>query len=194
MRCVHCRSDIAGESRFCPRCGREQPDAPIYDEYAYEAFISYRHLPRDRTVARRLQRTLEGMHIPAEVRAEGGPARLGKLFRDEDELPTSDSLTDQITDALKRSRYLIVIATPELRESKWVQREVELFSSLHGRDRVIVALAAGETSKGFPFPQHHPKVKFDENALPIGAAVYAWNAIRWLESHQGITTSRDFHF
>ncbi len=52
----------------------------------------------------------------------------------------------------------------------------------HAVPSVMVAMAAGEASKGFPFPQHHPKVKFDENALPIGAAVYAWNAIRFLES------------
>ncbi len=64
----------------------------------------------------------------------------------------------------------------------------------HAVPSVMIALAAGEISKGFPFPQHHPKVKFDENALPIGAAVYAWNALRWLESHQGITTAKNFHF
>lgn len=64
----------------------------------------------------------------------------------------------------------------------------------HAVPSVMIALAAGETAKGFPFPQHHPKVKFDENALPIGAAIYAWNALRWLESHQGITTNPNFRF
>ena len=64
----------------------------------------------------------------------------------------------------------------------------------HAVPSVMLAMAAGETTKGFPFPQHHPKVKFDENALPIGAAVYAWNAFRWLESHQGVTTSPLFKF
>ena len=28
-----------------------------------------------------------------------------------------------------------------------------------------------------------PKVKFDEGALPTGAAVYAYAAMRWLEEH-----------
>lgn len=52
----------------------------------------------------------------------------------------------------------------------------------HAVPSVMVAMAAGEIAKGFAFPQHHPKVRFDEHALPIGAAVYAWNAIRFLES------------
>ena len=45
---------------------------------------------------------------------------------------------------------------------------------------LMLALAAGEPSKGYGFPQHHPKVKFDEKVLPIGSAVFAWTAIQYL--------------
>ena len=45
---------------------------------------------------------------------------------------------------------------------------------------VMVALAAGNPSKGYTWPLHHPKVRFDEDALPIGAAIHAYSAIRWL--------------
>ncbi|MBQ8518328.1 MAG: amidohydrolase [Agathobacter sp.] len=48
---------------------------------------------------------------------------------------------------------------------------------------IMLALAGGKASDGYIYPQHHPKVMFDENALPFGAAVYAWNAVRWLEEH-----------
>ncbi len=43
----------------------------------------------------------------------------------------------------------------------------------HAVPSVMIALSAGERSKGFVYPLHHPKAKFDENALPIGAALYA---------------------
>ena len=33
--------------------------------------------------------------------------------------------------------------------------------------------SAGEKEKGYVYPQHHPKAEFDEDVLPIGAAVYA---------------------
>lgn len=49
---------------------------------------------------------------------------------------------------------------------------------------LMLALAAGEPSKGYAYPQHHPKVKFDESVLPIGSAVFAYAAMRYLEDHK----------
>jgi hippurate hydrolase len=48
---------------------------------------------------------------------------------------------------------------------------------------IMLALAAGRPEAGYAYPQHHPKVKFDEAALPVGAAVYAYMALRWLQEH-----------
>ncbi len=49
---------------------------------------------------------------------------------------------------------------------------------------IMLALAAGHPDKGYCFPQHHPKVKFDEEVLAPGSAVYAYTAMRWLEEHK----------
>ncbi len=48
---------------------------------------------------------------------------------------------------------------------------------------IMLALAAGQPEKGYIYPQHHPMVKFDEDALVNGSAVYAYTAMRWLEEH-----------
>lgn len=48
---------------------------------------------------------------------------------------------------------------------------------------IMLALAAGQPEKGYRYPQHHPMVKFDEEALTGGSAVYAYVAMRWLEEH-----------
>lgn len=48
---------------------------------------------------------------------------------------------------------------------------------------IMIALAAGSPDLGYHYPQHHPKVKFDEAALTDGSAVYAYTAMRWLEEH-----------
>ena len=45
---------------------------------------------------------------------------------------------------------------------------------------VMLALAAGEPAKGYTYPLHHPKVKFDEAALSTGCAVFAWTAMEYL--------------
>ncbi len=48
---------------------------------------------------------------------------------------------------------------------------------------LMLALAAGNSEEGYKFPQHHPKVKFDEKVLPIGSAVLAHGAFSWLQNH-----------
>lgn len=47
---------------------------------------------------------------------------------------------------------------------------------------VMLALAAGEPAKGHSYPQHHPKVTFDEDVLSTGAAVFAGIAYSWLQA------------
>ncbi len=49
---------------------------------------------------------------------------------------------------------------------------------------IMLALAAGHPDKGYCFPQHHPKVKFNEDVLPGGSAVYAYTAMEWLKEHK----------
>jgi hippurate hydrolase len=48
---------------------------------------------------------------------------------------------------------------------------------------IMLALAAGSPENGFSHPLHHPKAMFDEKVLSAGSAVYAYNAIRWLEEN-----------
>lgn len=50
----------------------------------------------------------------------------------------------------------------------------------HEVPSLMLALAAGEPSKGYVYPQHHPKVKFDESILPTGATVFVDCAINYL--------------
>ena len=51
---------------------------------------------------------------------------------------------------------------------------------------VMLTIAAGHPENGYVYPQHHPKVMFDESVLVFGCAVYAYNAMRWLEEHKEI--------
>lgn len=46
---------------------------------------------------------------------------------------------------------------------------------------VMLALAAGEPGKGFIYPAHHAKTRYDESVLPIGAAAYAKFAADYLD-------------
>ncbi|MDO4538457.1 MAG: toll/interleukin-1 receptor domain-containing protein [Coriobacteriales bacterium] len=142
---------------------------PECEEYDYEAFISYRHLPLSINVAKQLQHDIEGYRVPREFRATVGKARLGKLFRDKDELPASASLSKQIREALEHSHYLIVVCTPETKESNWVEREIKAFASLHGRDRILAVLAEGELKDCMPKLLGHYKKRRENGSAVLVA-------------------------
>ena len=49
----------------------------------------------------------------------------------------------------------------------------------------MLGLAANVVhTDGNSYGQHHPKVQFDEKALPVGAAVYANAAMSWLKENK----------
>ena len=118
-------------------------------ERNYIAFISYRHLPLDIATAKKLHKRIERYVIPRELRQDGRK-KLGLVFRDQDELPISSNLSDNIREALDRSAYLIVICTPESAKSPWVQREIRYFLEHHDRDHVLAVLADGTPESAFP--------------------------------------------
>ena len=80
----------------------------------YDAFISYRHCELDSFVTENLHKKLENFKLPKSVvsKIKSGKSRIERVFRDVDELPLSEDLSDPISKALKNSDYLITICTP----------------------------------------------------------------------------------
>jgi hypothetical protein len=124
--------------------------APAETSFLYDAFISYRHVDRDRKWAEWLIAALEGYRVPKALQERGLPPRLRKIFRDEDELPSSADLNDQIKAALHSSRFLIVVCSAFTPRSKWVEREIEVFNELGRGDQVLALLTEGEPADSFP--------------------------------------------
>ena len=118
-------------------------------ERNYKAFISYRHKPLDMQYAKKLHRRIERYIIPRDLR-NNGEKKLGLVFRDQDELPISNNLDDNITWALDHSEYLIVICSPDTPESIWVQREISYFASHHDDDHILILLIDGTPEESFP--------------------------------------------
>ncbi len=113
----------------------------------YWAFISYCH--RDENWARWLHRAIEGYRVPGRLVGRSTrngvvPTRLYPVFRDRDELPTSANLGESLLNALKQSRFLIVICSPEAAASRWVNEEVRAFKALGREDRVLCLVVEGE--------------------------------------------------
>ncbi|MBQ5891983.1 MAG: TIR domain-containing protein, partial [Bacteroidales bacterium] len=114
------------------------------EEKKYFAFISYSH--KDKKVAKKLQNFIQGYKIPAKLEDRPDlPKRIGRVFRDEDEL-VGDELTPQIEEALKQSRYLIVVCSPNSAKSKYVNEEIEYFKSLGGETKILPYIIAGKAT------------------------------------------------
>ncbi len=129
----------------------------------YHAFLSYSHQDN---VARRsddapdtqrhiawanwLHNELETYKVPKEFvgrpnrLGEAIPARLVPCFQDEKELPTEARLQNAIEEALRASRYLIVLCSPRSSRSFYVNAEVKYFKSLGRADRILPIIIAGE--------------------------------------------------
>jgi|GEM_PF-1631417 len=118
----------------------------------YDAFISYRHAPLDVAVSEQIHRRLERLKIPRSVQKSSGKKRISRVFRDQEELTVSSSLSDEILSALDESEYLIVICSLRTQESEWVRNEVEYFIAKHGREKVLPVLIEGEPMQSFPRP------------------------------------------
>ena len=117
----------------------------------FVAFISYRHVLPDLVHAKWLQSALESYRVPRSlVRLHGIARRLGRVFTDEEELAASSNLSAAIEEALRASRYLIVVCSPRTVGSQWVNAEVEFFRKLGRSDRILTLLIEGEPNASFP--------------------------------------------
>lgn len=129
-------------------------------EYKYDAFISYRHAEKDTKIASEIQQSLERFRIPSALRKQTGKERFNRVFRDVEELPISSNLTEDLTEALRLSQYLIVICSFRTSESDWVRREIETFLELHDYNKQLVftVLVEGEPDEVIPEILRHDNI------------------------------------
>lgn len=127
----------------------------------YRAFISYSQV--DRQHAKRLHSSLETYRVPKGIDAPLQPnRRLGRFFRDDDEMGASTDLGGTLRDALENSENLIVICSPHSARSKWVNAEILHFKSIGRGDRIFAVVVDGTPNSDDPesncFP---PALRFE---------------------------------
>ncbi len=103
----------------------------------YDAFISYSHA-KDKPVAAALQSVVQTLGKPWYRR------RALRIFRDDTSLSATPELWPSIEQALARSRFLILLASPEAAASQWVDREVAYWIEHNGIATLLIAVTDGE--------------------------------------------------
>jgi TIR domain-containing protein len=109
------------------------------DHFKYKAFISYSHAA-DGLLAPSLQAALQKFAKPFYK------LRAVQVFRDQTDLSANPSLWSVIQNALDKSEFFFLLASPKSAGSKWVNREVEYWLEVKGGkfDKLFVILTEGE--------------------------------------------------
>ena len=132
---------------------RTADDAVLGIASEYDAFISYKHGPVDSAAAKALQRNLEHFHAPiiaGKTKGDGKRRRIRRVFLDEGELSATAAFASRIRQALKNSRWLIIICSPQTKSSPWVDLEIRTFLEFHDRDHILAVMTSGEPADIFP--------------------------------------------
>ena len=66
-----------------------------------------------------------------------------RVFRDSTDMAANPDLWGKVTDAMDRSRYLIVVLSPRAAASEWVNREVAYWLERRGLDQLLIVVAEG---------------------------------------------------
>ncbi len=106
------------------------------DTPAFDAFISYSHAA-DGRLAPALQAGLQSIGKPWYRR------RMLRVFRDTTNLGASPELWPSIEGALRQSRSLILLLSPDAASSPWVEREVRWWRAHRPAERPFLVLTAG---------------------------------------------------
>lgn len=130
----------------------------------FKAFVSYSH--RDKAAAAWLHRGLEAYRVPKHLvgrETDAGlvTARVGKVFRDRDELAVSADLSGEINEALKATQFLVVLCSPASAQSEWVNQEIINFKRLKGEGSIICVIVDGD-----PFASFKPNQEGKECFAP----------------------------
>ena len=116
----------------------------------YVAFISFRHVDPDQRWAKWLHTRLEAYRLPKALLPGRADNRLGRVFRDAEELAACADLPDELKTALADSQYLIVICSPATAGSQWVDQEIREFAALGRSHNILALLVRGEPADAFP--------------------------------------------
>ena len=119
-------------------------------DFKYKAFLSYSH--KDKAWANWLHNRLEEYKVPRSVEGAscGADRRVGRVFKDREELATSHSLSESIRKALAQSEHLVVVLSESSAASQWVNAEVRLFLESRSLEDLILVIPPYENPGNLP--------------------------------------------
>jgi hypothetical protein len=138
----------------------------------YRAFISYSQ--QDALWGKRIHQWLETYRVPVgSVVDVQLPRRLGKFFRDDEDMAAASDIAVIVRQAIENAESLIVICSPRSAQSKWVNAEIHHFRRTGRARKVFAVIIDGVPNSGDPATECFPPAlraagdPDDSDALPI---------------------------
>lgn len=126
------------------------------------AFISYNH--KDAKWAKWLQDKLESYKLPSDIYNEFEDSRyLRPVFRDKTDLNTG-VLANELRKELEKSKFLVVICSPNSAKSAWVSDEVKAFVEMGRLDYIIPFIISGTPHN---YNDRDCNLPYDDECYPI---------------------------
>ena len=114
----------------------------LKENFKYYAFISYSH--KDKETAKELRTQLKSYHIlPDLLKANPDLPEKFNVFMDESNLVAKGTLKKALHANLEKSKYLILICSPNSAKSEYVNDEVEYFIKTGRTDHIIPLIIDG---------------------------------------------------
>ena len=142
------------------------------DGKLYTAFISYSQA--DKAWGKRIHNWLETYRVPVGVMVDvSTDRRLGRFFRDEEEMPAATDIAAVVRRAIEVAESLIVVCSPRSAQSQWVESEIEYFRRANPNGKIFAVIIDGEPNADDPAKECFPRAlrvvtdPADEDAMPI---------------------------
>lgn len=101
---------------------------------------------RDEAVSRRLGESIRAYRLPSNVALPDPSLDYRRIVYD----CTGEPMDDEAREILDRSRFLVLICTPETRNNPAILERLQHFRERNGQERVVAVIAEGEPVDSFP--------------------------------------------
>ncbi len=123
--------------------------------YEYAAFVCSPHTPEQRGWAEWLVKALETFRTPRALVQRGTPAKIGRLFHEDETASGDPELDGRVRVALWQAQHLIIICTVEMPPCERVRAKIELFKQWGRSNHIITLLVANPPNALIPTELQH---------------------------------------